>query len=1032
MKIANSGSPGLSRLRSLLAALLAVGLATASLWSAAAPAAQPSRGIHNFTTSVIDEAGDNYGQAGGHPFAASTTFSLSTFESEGILSPAGDPKDIEAELPPGFVGDPTAAARCATAELEVGPNPWTTNCPPASQVGYVEVQIGSAPLGWQGDTFTAISTLYDLIPQPGHPAQFGFRAESQPFVLSAKVRSDGDYGLTVASPTTPSVPTPLGARVTFCSYGATYTTGGGGATVAEASCLPADSGSAPLLRNPGACPSAAPPTTLRADTYEEPGAYATITSYAGAPSAPPAIAGGPVSQASPVGSPGVPGGSYVTGCQALTEAWVGKGARPAEPSFRFRPEVTQADTPSGYSVDLHVPQEGLEEAAGLASADLDATTVTLPAGVALSPSAADGLQACSEAQMGLTSENPLHFDLEGPRCPDASKLGTLEIDTPLLEEPLEGSIYLAAQDANPFHSRFAIYLGVDDEKTGIVIKLAGKVVPDPVSGQITATFADNPQLPFEDLRLSFFGGPRASLVNPSTCGGYTTQTQLTPWSALDPEHPTAAETATPGDRFAIDAGPGGGTCSTTPQGRPFAPAMNAGTEGNAAGTHSPFVLRLTHNDGEQEFSSLEASLPPGLTATLAGVPYCPDAAIAAASGRTGAAEQANPACPVASRIGTVSTAAGAGPDPYHVGGDAYLAGPYAGAPLSVAFVTPALAGPFDLGDVVVRAGLYVDPETAQVTVRTDPIPTILDGVPLRIRQVVARIDRPDFTLNPTSCEPMSVPARVVGSSGATASPSNRFQARDCAALGLAPRLALRLKGGTRRARYPRLIATLTQPGGQANLRFVRAVLPRSEFLAQEHIRTVCTRVQFDAGRGGGAGCPKGSVYGHAEAWSPLLGYKLSGPVFLRSNGGERELPDLLAALEGPAWQPIRIDLLGFVDSVHRKGRGGGIRTTFATVPDAPVSRFVLRMGGGPRSLLRNSEDLCRSSAAKRRATVRIVGQDGRRADRFPVVANQCHRKAGRRHRRPRHGHGQRGAPRQDHPGEGRPRPGARSTSLPRR
>ena len=961
--------------------LFAAALSVALVCSVPAAAFAVPRGIHSFTTAVSDESEDAYTQAGGHPFSANATFVLNLVAQEktGALYVAGDAKDVEVELPPGFIGNPQVAQKCPSAFFQEGSGSILPKCPAGSVVGFVRPQIASAPSDWDGSSFGAtVSPLYELVSQPGYPAQFGYVNSSQPFVLSAKVRSDGDYGLTVSSPSTPSRPTPLAASVTFCSYGVTYDETHG-AFPSFASCRPRVIGAVPLLRNPTRCASPAPVTTMRADTYEEPGNYASITSYAGAPSAPPAFAGGPTSEASPVGSPGVPGGSYVTGCEALTEAWVGKGAHPGEPSFTFRPEVTQADTPSGYSVDLHVPQGGLGDADGLASADLDGTTVTLPAGVALSPSAANGLQACSEGQIGVRSESPLHFDLEEPRCPDASKVGTLEVDTPLLEDPLAGSIYLAEQGANPFHSRFAIYLAVDDEKTGVVIKLAGRVTPDPVTGQITTTFEDSPQLPFEDFRLNFFGGSRASLVNPSTCGGYATQTQLTPWSAVDPEAPTAAETATPGDRFVVDSGPGGGGCANAPQDRPFAPAMNAGTEGIAAGAHSPFVLRLTRSDGEQEFGSLDTTLPPGLTATLAGVPYCADASIAAASGRTGAAEQASPSCPAASQIGTVTTGAGAGPDPYYVAGRAYLAGPYKGAPLSVAFITPAVAGPFDLGNVVVRAAAEVDPTTAQITVKTDAIPTILEGVPLRVRSIVARIDRPDFTLNPTSCEPMSVTARVAGSSGATATPANRFQVGDCGALPFKPNLKIRLKGATARVGHPALKAVLTAKPGEAGIGRAQVNLPHGEFLDQGNLNKTCTKPVLLAGN-----CPRSTIYGRAKAWTPLLEKPLEGNVYLVGGYGYK-LPALVADLDGQ----IRVTLVGKVDS----GPNKGIRNTFELVPDAPVSRFVLEMKGGRRyGLLENSEDLCRASKAKRRAIVRFTGQNGKVRQFKPAVANDCKKK----------------------------------------
>jgi hypothetical protein len=380
------------------------------------------------------------------------------------------------------------------------------------------------------------------------------------------------------------------------------------------------------------------------------------------------------------------------------------------------------------------------------------------------------------------------------------------------------------------------------------------------------------------------------------------------------------------------------------------------------------------------------TLPKGLAAKFTGIPYCSDAALAAAAGRPGKAEQADPSCP-ASRIGSVTVGAGPGPNPFHTQGTAYLSGPYKGAPLSVAVITPAVAGPFDLGTVVVRNALHVDSETAQGRVVSDPFPKIIDGVPLRLRSIAVRLDRPDFTLNPTNCEPMSVAASITSTDGATANPTIPFQVGGCKDLGFKPKLKLSLKGGTKRSDNPALKAVLTYPkGNYANIAKAAVSLPHSEFLDQGHIRTICTRVQFAADQ-----CPKGSIYGFATATTPLLEQPLSGPVYLRSSNNP--LPDLVAALDGQ----IEIDLVGRIDS-----KNGGIRTTFDAVPDAPVSKFVLTMQGGKKGLLDNSENLCRSV---NRADVRFTAQNGRTYDSRPVLSNGCKKKGGKGGKKGRHGKG---------------------------
>jgi hypothetical protein len=401
-----------------------------------------------------------------------------------------------------------------------------------------------------------------------------------------------------------------------------------------------------------------------------------------------------------------------------------------------------------------------------------------------------------------------------------------------------------------------------------------------------------------------------------------------------------------------------------------------------AGAFTPFVLHLKREDGSQRFAAVDTELPPGLAAKLAGVPYCPNAALAAAAGKNGADEIASPSCPSASQVGSVDVGAGAGSQPLHVSGKAYLAGPYKGAPLSLAIVTPAVAGPYDLGTVVVRTALNVNPETAQVTAKSDPIPAILQGIPLDIRSVALRMDRPDFTLNPTSCEPMSVAGTALSTLGQAAPLSNRFQVGGCGDLGFKPKLSLHLFGRTRRGGDPKLKAVLTMPGSkQTNIARTTVALPHSEFLDQNHIKTVCTRVQYAA-----KACPEGSIYGFARAFSPLLDQPLQGPVYLRSSS--HQLPDLVASLDGQ----IHIDLDGRIDSVN-----GGIRTTFEAVPDAPVSKFILTMQGGKKGLLQNSTNIC---VGQHLVTAKFAAHNGMLKTNHPALKPSCGKRARRHSERP--------------------------------
>jgi len=868
-------------------------------------------GAQAFWAGAFDADGKQEVQAGGHPYSAISYFMLNTVRSpSGKIAPVGDPKNVIVDLPPGFTGNPLATPRCPQVQVAPPGYEGSPVCNDETTVGNFEPALSAF-----GSTSVGFSTpIYNNVPPYGYAAQFTTKIAFPLQSLLANVRSSEDFGVRITAPNNPNYNKIYGAFAALEGF-------------------PASINGIPFMRNGTECSGQPVVVKTKSETWQEQNDFSVNADQVLPP---------------------------LTGCDKLE----------FHPGFSFQPTTTAGSSGTGATAHLHIPQEGLSDGSKLGTPDLKKTVVTLPEGLILNPSSANGLASCSEEQIGyigsgFPAPNPIRFDETQPRCPDASKLGSVEIESPLLEETLDGTIYLAAQEENPFDSLIGLYLVVEDPRFGLTLKLPGKVEPDPKTGQLTATFDNNPQLPFEDLTLHFRGGgPRSQLATPEVCGTYNTHGELTPWSA-----PASGPPAETNDGFAVGAG-----CSPTAASRPFAPSLEAGTVNPLAGAYSPAVLKVTRRDGEQELSQLDFSLPPGLVGKLAGVPYCPEGAIAAADAKTGKEELATPSCPPASRLGSVDTAAGVGSGPVHVGGEIYLAGPYRGAPISAVVVTPAVAGPFDLGNVVIRSPLFVNPETAQITAKSDPIPTILRGLPLKLREVTIQLDRPSFTLNPTSCDPMTIAAGAHSSDGASASPTTRFQVGGCGKLGFKPKLSLRLKGGTKRAKFPKLIATLKQPAGQANIRRVSVALPHSVFLEQGHIRTICTRVQFAAKE-----CPKGSVYGHAEAISPLVDQPLKGPVYMRSSN--HKLPDLVVALRGPAEQPVEIDLAGRIDSVH-----GGIRNSFELVPDAAVSKFILRMKGGDKGLLVNSTNICRGV---HRATVRMIGQNNKRADLRPELKAQC-------------------------------------------
>jgi hypothetical protein len=576
-------------------------------------------------------------------------------------------------------------------------------------------------------------------------------------------------------------------------------------------------------------------------------------------------------------------------------------------------------------------------------------TVSLPQGMTVNSSAASGLTGCAPDQIGIN-------DASAPTCPDSSKIGTTTIDSPLLPDQMTGGIYVAKQGENPFGSLLAIYSTAYAD--GVWIKLAGEVHADPVTGRLVTTFSNNPQLPFEEFRLNFANGSHAILATPDDCGSYSTASALSPWSG--------GADAAPSSSFAITSGCVAG----------FSPSLTAGSQNAQAGAYSPFSVSLTRADTDQNLAGLTVRLPEGLLARLAGVPECTDAQLAHASSATAATELAEPSCPAGSQVGTVEAGAGTGPDPFFLSGKVYLTGPYMGAPYGLAVVVPALAGPYDLGTVVVRQALEVDPTTTQVTDVSDPFPTILQGIPLDIRRVDVDVNRSGFTVNPTDCAPTAVDGTALSIRGASAALSSRFQVGGCGDLGFAPKLEVTLKGATGRSGHPALRALLTTRPGQANIGRAQVNLPHGEFLDQGNLGDTCTRPVLQESR-----CPTSSVYGYARAWTPLLEKPLEGNVYLVGGYGYK-LPALVAELDGQ----IRVLLVGKIDT----GPNHGIRATFESVPDAPISRFELRMKGGKKyGLLENSEALCQAPKATRRAIARFTGQDGKVEHFKPVVANQC-------------------------------------------
>jgi hypothetical protein len=866
-------------------------------------------------------------------------------------TPVGDLKTVLVDLPKGLSVNPEATPQCV---LEGGKFP-KGGCPANTQVGTSAVTVSVLSLV---PTTLPPFPVYNIAPRPGEPARFGFMLDLSAIpgllnlgevFLNAGLAWEGDYHeyFTIHVPPVPGeLAKILKNRLVF--DGTIENTAGAGK----------------FLTTPSTCgdpeTSSVYSTFLHADSAQEP---APQDEY-------------------DVAAPAVPPAAFVAGSQAVESplprnpANTGPRERPTgcdkvpfEPTASTQPNTGQTDSPTGPTVTVEVP---FEPKAAIYQSNVRDANVSLPLGMGINPSAAPTLKVCSDAQFHVGSRLPV-------ACPADTKIGTVAINTPPLPDgTLTGNVYLGAQlSRDPLSgNEYRVFLDAESASRGLSIRLVANVIANPTTGQLTAVVHDAPQLPFDAVQVKLDGGDRATLTSPPTCGPNKTTHAMTAWSG-------SPDKGLQGKSFTLTSAPGGGPCAKSMAERPFGPGFNAKPASDKALAFTPFSANISRADGQQELKGIDVILPPGATAKLAGVPYCTRAEIAAAVDRPGANEKKNPSCPDNSQIGLATVAAGSGPSPLKVDGKAYLSGPYKGAKISAVVITPALAGPFDLGTVVVQVPLFLQPETAQVHAVAE-VPDVYGGAKLDVRSVFLNLNRKEFTLNGTNCRKNATAGVARGGGADPTNPaafssapiSAPFQASGCRPLKFRPRLNLRLYGQTKRAGHPKLRAFLRARAGDANIGRASVALPHALFLDQASLGRICTKVKFEAKE-----CPKNSIYGFARAFTPLLGKPLEGPVYLRSSS--HLLPDLVAHLEGQ----VDIDLVGRIDSYK-----AGIRTTFDTVPDVPVTKFVMTLPGGKHGLLESSTNLC---AKPVRAIVQLKGQNGKTANKHPILRTPC--KKGRKH-----------------------------------
>jgi hypothetical protein len=867
-------------------------------------------------------------QAGAHP-DITTSYAFTSIDAND--APRYLPKDITYRLPAGFADDFADTPFCTDAQFAA------TECPTTSQVGITTVQTVSG----EGSVLDFVEPVYNLVPDSGSLAELAFN-------IGDSTKVEGDITLRRAGEADP-----YGADVTFHNISNLVTVTGGSLTVWGDPAAdihnpvrftpgyvfsqpfsvggPDLGANVPYFTNPTTCGQGPLHSEFSIDSWEAPGAFTSAPTNSYGP---------------------------ITGCDRLA----------IEPKLEVQASANSAETATGLGVNLEIPQH-YENPRGIVASNLDDAKVVLPAGMTVNPSAGAGLAACTEAEFAYEG-GALKPEL-GRGCPRESKLGSAHARSPGVPEHEEatGSLFLAKPYENKFGSLLAIYLVLRIPKRGVVVTAAGKVELNQETGQLTTTFDENPQLPVSDFVFTFHQGATSPLVTPPACGGFTSESDLTPWSEPLQEHLLTST-------FEITNGVNGGPC---PSGGvpPFRPQVISGTQDNAAGSYSPFYLRIQREDGEQEITRFTTVLPPGLTGNLTGIPFCPEADIEAARGASGAEELERPSCPQASEIGHTIVEAGVGSVLAQTPGKVYLAGPYHGAPLSVVSITAAKVGPFDLGTVVIRFALDINPITAQVEINgatSDPIPHIIKGIVVHVRDIRTYIDREKFILNPTNCDPLSISDTITGAGADYANPADQvpvgvstpFQAADCQNLRFKPAFTASTSGRTSKANGASLSVKIAYPdapqGTQANIKEVRVELPKRLPSRLTTLQKGCTVRVFEANP---ASCPADSIIGHAKALTPILPVPLEGPAYFVSHGGA-SFPELIMVLQG----------YGFTIYLHGEtfiSAKGITSSTFPAVPDEPVTSFELTLPEGPYSALAAPLGLCKTKLAM---PTEFVAQNG--------------------------------------------------------
>jgi hypothetical protein len=883
-------------------------------------------GVEGYELVPESEGGAPDTQAGSHPFQLTNTLNLNEIAEAPphypfSVNPKSPelPKDLNIKLPQGLVGNANLLPQCNEVDFTSFVSGGFNLCPASAAVGVALITLNEPyNLGYT----TKPEPIFNLTPAPGEPARFGFTVEGVPVVLDTSVRTGSDYGITVSVNNLTQVDDFVRSEATFWGVpgAASHDASRGWSCIAngiyvaegapEEACDKHEPSPKGFLTLPSSCTSQLQ-SGIEMDSWGNPGVFTLPQEYTLASGAGTAL--------------------ELTGCNKQS----------FEPSISVAPDGQAASTPSGLTVGVHVPQEISLSGAGIAASDVKDIDVMLPEGVTLNPSGADGLQACSDGLIGYLpgqspASSPQLFTSGEQSCPNASKIGEVTIKTPLLSHELEGSVYLASQDENPFGSLIAMYIVAKDPVSGVLVKLPGEVKLNAGTGRIEASILNNPEVPFEEAKLHFFGGERAPLSSPAYCSGtaahpgpYTTEASFTPWSGGAPVVSKSS--------FEITSGPNGTACPGASL--PFSPSLTGGMTNINAGAFSPLTTTIGREDGQQNINQVQLKMPPGLSGILSGVPLCGEA-------------QANAGtCGEASKIGSTIVSVGLGGDPYSVtGGRVYLTGPYQGAPFGLSIVNPAVAGPFNLGNVVVRAKIEVNPTTAALTVTTNSeaegyaIPHILQGIPLQIKHINVTIERPGFTFNPTNCTPASITGSVSSFEGASSAVSVPFQVTNCATLKFAPKFSVSTPGHTSKVDGAGLTAKLSYPkavqGTQADIKAVKVDLPKQLPSRLTTLQKACTAKQFETNP---ANCPKASKIGFAKVSTPLLPVPLEGPAIFVSHGGEA-FPSLTMVLQGYG---VTVDLVGTTYISH----AGITSTTFKTVPDVPFNTFELTLGQGPYSAL---------------------------------------------------------------------------------